>query len=112
MCADCSTRPAGRQARTPAISPNETLWNVHGRCQDHSGLIPATLITLAHFAVSSEMSLPKSAGEPPSVVPPRSANCALILGSASAALISLFRFLIVSTGGVFGAPVPPQPLPS
>src|SRR5262249_50036132 len=31
---------------------------------DHSGLIPADLITLAHFSVSSAMSLPKSAGEP------------------------------------------------
>ena len=28
---------------------------------DHSGLMPANLITLAHFSVSSAMSLPKSA---------------------------------------------------
>ena len=32
----------------------------------HSGLMPATLITLAHFSVSSAMSLVKSGGEPAS----------------------------------------------
>ncbi len=30
----------------------------------HSGLMPANLITLAHFSVSSAINLPKSAGEP------------------------------------------------
>jgi hypothetical protein len=50
-----------------------------------SGLMPANLTTLAHFSVSAAMSLPKSAGEPASTVPPSSASRALILGSASAA---------------------------
>jgi hypothetical protein len=31
---------------------------------DHSGLMLAARTTLAHFSVSSAMSLPKSAGEP------------------------------------------------
>src|SRR5262249_61179686 len=31
---------------------------------DHSGLMLASRTTLAHFSVSSAMSLPKSAGEP------------------------------------------------
>src|SRR5438445_11182459 len=48
----------------------------------------AARITLPHFSVSSAMSLLKSAGEPVSGVPPRSASRALILGSARAALIS------------------------
>jgi hypothetical protein len=43
---------------------------------------------LAHFSVSSAMSLPKSGGEPGSTVPPKSASRALIWGSARAALIS------------------------
>ena len=44
---------------------------------------------LAHFPVSSAMSLPKSAGEPENTVTPRSARRALILGLARPALISL-----------------------
>jgi hypothetical protein len=50
-----------------------------------SALAPENLTTLAHFSVSSAMSFPKSAGEPKSGVPPRSASLAFILGSARAA---------------------------
>jgi hypothetical protein len=39
-----------RQVRTPAISRNETLWNVW---RDHSGLMPANLTTFAHFSDSA-----------------------------------------------------------
>jgi hypothetical protein len=46
-------------------SPYGALWNT-GR--DHSGLMFANFTTLAHFSVSSAMSLPKSAGEPGSTV--------------------------------------------
>ena len=46
------------------------LWNVRG-----DGSIPALMlaarITLAHFSVSSAMSLPKSAGEPAMRPPPK-----------------------------------------
>src|SRR5262249_44691517 len=70
------------------------LRNIARDSRDQSGLMPANLITLPHFSTSLAMRLPKSAGEPPSVVPPRSASCALILGSASAALISLLSFSI------------------
>ena len=56
--------------------------------------MPVNLVTLAHFAVSAAMYLPKS----PDVIgigtPPRSAIRAFNLGSASPALISL---LIVAT---------------
>jgi len=44
----------------------------HGR-HHQSSLIPANLITLAHFSVSSARSFPNSAGEPASTEPPRSA---------------------------------------
>jgi hypothetical protein len=47
-----------------------TLWNI----ERHSGLMLAARITLAHFSVSSAMSLPKSAGEPANAVAPTSAN--------------------------------------
>src|SRR5947199_7285310 len=60
---------------------------------NHSGLMPANLITLAHFSVSSAMSLPKSAAEPAITSPPSSASRALILGSTRAALISIFELV-------------------
>ena len=41
----------------------------------------AARTTLAHFSVSSAISLPKSAGEPGNTVAPRSANRAFSLGS-------------------------------
>src|SRR4051794_2025616 len=47
----------------------------------HSGLMLAARITLPHFFVSSAMSLPKSAAEPGSTVPPTSLSCALIVES-------------------------------
>ena len=72
----------------------------------HSGLMFAVRITLAHFSVSSAMSLPKSAGEPASTVPSRSASRALNLGSASAALISLLSLSTISAGVFLGAPRP------
>src|SRR5947209_5547966 len=73
---------------------------------NQSALMPADLITLAHFSVSPAMSLPKSAGEPGSTVPPRSASRAFILGSARAALISLLSFPMISAGVFLGTPRP------
>src|SRR5262249_11472860 len=72
----------------------------------HSALIPTDLITLAHFSVSSTMSLPRSAGEPASAVPPRSASRALMLGSAKAALTSFLSLSAISAGVFLGAPKP------
>ena len=74
----------------------------------HSALMPANLITLPHFSVSSAMSLPKSAGESESAVAPKSASCALILGSARAALISLLSLSTISAGVLLGAQMPNQ----
>src|SRR5262245_33584944 len=48
----------------------------------YSGLIPANFTTLAHFSVSSAMSLPNSAGEPAFTIPPRPISRAFTWGSA------------------------------
>src|SRR6266568_2519426 len=80
--------------------------------QPHSDLILASRITLPHFSVSSAMSLPKSAGEPPSAVPSRWASRALNAGSASAALISLLSLSMISVGVFLGAPRPKTELAS
>src|SRR5215470_7257575 len=72
----------------------------------HSAFTPENLTTLAHFSVSSAMSLPNSAGESASPTSPRSASRALILGSASAALISLLSLSMISSGVSRGAPTP------
>src|SRR5262249_36442932 len=70
-------------------SQNGALWNVALRPPGQSAFMPANFTTLPHFSVSSAMSLPKSAREPASNMPPMSASCVLILGSARPALISL-----------------------
>src|SRR5262249_7635920 len=57
----------------------------------YSALMLAVRITLPHFSVSPVITLPKSAGEPVSAMPPISASRALILGSARPALISRLR---------------------
>src|SRR5262249_43381 len=71
-----------------------------------SPLMPANFTTLAHFSVSSAISFPKSAGEPTSGVPPKSASRALIVGSARPALISLLSLSTMSAGVFLGAPMP------
>src|SRR5262245_22241378 len=88
-------------------------YGIFGRNRaDHSALIPTDLITLAHFSVSSAMSLPKSAGEPDNAEPPTSARRALNVGSASAVLISLLSLPTISAGVPVGTPTPYQMLAS
>src|SRR5262245_61829323 len=77
-----------------------------------SALMLAARITLPHFSVSAAISLPKSAGEPTSTVPPNSASRDLISGSARPALIALFRLSTISIGVLLGAPKPAQKLAS
>src|SRR6476620_12107297 len=91
-------------------SRNGTLWNAG--LPAHSGLMLAARITLAHFSVSSAMSLPKSPGDPGSTVLPRSANRPLILESARPALISLLSLSMISAGVFLGAPMPSHTLAS
>src|SRR5262249_5613489 len=64
---------------------------------DHSALMPADLMTLPHFSVSSAMSLPKSAGDPAWTRNPRSSYLALISGRARDALISLLSTSMYSS---------------
>src|SRR5262247_2009322 len=69
-------------------------------------------MTFPHLSVSSAISLAKSAGEPASDTPPRSANRAFILGSATAAFSSLLSLVTMSIGVLFGAAMPHQLLAS
>ena len=62
------------------------VWNVDRLA--YSALRPANLTTLAHFSVSSAMSLAKSAGDLINISLPNSAIRALTAGSASTALTS------------------------
>src|SRR5262249_38515762 len=78
----------------------------------YSALIPAARMTLPHFSVSSAMSLPYSAGEPDSGVPPISASRALIVGSARPALTSRLSRSTMSAGVPFGAAMPKHQLAS
>src|SRR5262245_8272672 len=85
-CADC-TPPPRRKSERPRLRRTGRYGMCS--CADHSGLMLAARITLAHLSVSSAMCLPKSAGESTSTSPPRSVSRAFILGSARAALIPL-----------------------
>src|SRR5258705_6451932 len=76
------------------------------RPQRQSGLMPANLITLAHFSVSLAMNLSNSAGDIGKAVAPSSVIRSLILGSVSAALISLLSLPTISAGVFLGAPMP------
>src|SRR5215471_3184693 len=77
----------------------------------HCGLMSANFTTLPHFSVSSAISSAKSAGEPASTVPPRSASRAFIVGSARATLISLLSVSMILAGVFLGAPRPPTRSP-
>src|SRR5215831_213887 len=99
-------------SRSAGNARPETRFCKPTRDRPHSALMFAARITLPHFSVSSAINLTKSAGEPGSTVPPKSANRAFILGSARAALISALSLLTISAGVFLGAPMPYQPLAS
>ena len=88
----------GQMQKLPSVGKFHNSSLKFGVATFHSGLTLAARITLPHFSVSSAMSLPNSADEPGSTVPPRSASRALILISARAALISLLSFSAISAG--------------
>src|SRR5262249_30074348 len=89
-------RPAGFAERTSRT----------GESMGYCGLMPAALITLAHFAVSSAMSFPKSSGEPASTIPPMSASRSMILALARPALVSLLRATTIAAGVCLRAGIP------
>jgi hypothetical protein len=69
------------------LCPNLTKLAVRPNQCD---LAPENLTTLRHFSVSSSMNVAAPAGELASTLAPKPASLAVILGSARAALISLF----------------------
>src|SRR5262249_40473657 len=83
-----------------------------GYPRDQSALAPENFTTFAHFCVSSEMKVSKSADDPVSIMPPSSVSLVFTLGSARPALISLLSLSMISAGGFFGAPTPYQVLAS
>src|SRR5215813_10459287 len=83
-----------------------------GAGRAHSGLILANRTTLAHFSISSAMSLPNSVGVIGIGSAPRLAIWAFILASASPALISLLSRSMISVGVPLGAPKPCHPVAS
>src|SRR6516225_3624011 len=93
-----------------ACAPHEGRGGGWGAA--HSALIPAARITLPHFSVSSTMILPYSAGVIGTVTLPRSANCALSLGSLSPAFTSVLSLVIMSADVALGAPRPLRRLAS
>src|SRR5262245_47582152 len=93
-------------------SRNGCYGNIESALPRQFDLMLAATITLPHFLISSEMSLPKSAGEPPSTVPPRLASRALSFGSAMLILTSLLSLSMSSAGVLFGAPMPNHALAS
>src|SRR5258708_37958210 len=69
------------------FSRNGTLWNVGPRgWSAYSALMLAARITLTHFSVSLAMTSQIRGGELGCTLPPRSANRALILGSATSSI--------------------------
>ena len=66
--------------------------------RSQSGLMPANLITLAHFSVSPAITVANSAGDNASALPPRSVSLACIFGSARPKLTSLLSFSTISAG--------------
>src|SRR6266436_818881 len=83
------------------------------RASDHSGLMPANLITLVHLSIFSAMNLVNSSGElGGTATAPRSANRCLMTGSSTAALVCLLSVAMISGGVPLGTPKPIQPAAS
>ena len=79
----------------------------HAACVEfYSGLILDVWITFAHFAVSSAMNLPNSAGVIGIGSLPTSVSRSIIFGSAKPAFTSLLSFATISAEIPFGAPMP------
>src|SRR4029077_16987797 len=79
---------------------------------DYSTLMPANLITFAHFSVSAAISLPNSDGPITIGSAPKAASRASRAGSAKAALVSLLSLSTIAGGVIFGAQSPHQLLVS
>src|SRR6266702_8109834 len=84
--------PAGR----PPPQPDVKMFAAEISCRNpYSCLMPADLMTLAHFLVSAAMKWPKSVGELRNT-PPTSASRAFRVGSARQALIAELSLSMIS----------------
>ena len=90
-------------------SPNDTLWNVG---PDHSALMLAARITLAHFSVKLTINVLSWVGDIAKGSFPSAARRVRSPFSASAALISWLSVPMISGGVCTGAPMPSHPLAS
>src|SRR5256886_3921350 len=87
--------PASRKAY---VGDYRYLFVFFFQAEDGIRDLTVTGVQTCALPISSAMSLPKSAGEPGSTVPPRSARRAFILALARPALISLLSLSIISVG--------------
>src|SRR5215510_8587150 len=105
-------RKPGRVTSLSGVYTRGSRNGIYGTSGDHSGLMPANLITFAHFSVSLAMRFLKAAGDSTRGVAPNPAMRAFILGSTRATLISLLSVSRMSTGVFLGAPMPNHTLTS
>src|SRR5262245_17057697 len=83
------------------------------RAPDHCGLMPANLITLVHLSIFSAMNFANSPGEfGGTATAPSVANCCLMFGSSTAALVCWLSVAMISGGVPLGTPKPIQPAAS
>src|ERR1043166_2620533 len=88
-----------RTSGSPDADMGRERYGTSARAPDHSGLIPADLITLVHFSIFSAMNLANSSGElGGTATAPRSANRCLMFGSSTAALGCLLSAAMISDG--------------
>src|SRR5262245_35175723 len=111
ICTAAKASPFHHLLGAPPFAERQ-LCNASAFPAGQSALIPANLITLAHFSVSSAICWANCADEVANTVTPTSTSRAAILGSARPALISLWSFSTISTGVFLGATMPDHPLAS
>ena len=85
------------------------MW---AEARPYSALMPANLITLAHFSDSVATYAPNSVAVKITGIVPKSASRALMVGFASPALMSRLSRAMISARVPFGAPTPAHVLAS
>src|SRR5215831_4115130 len=103
-----SALPPKRQCPAVRRTGHYGMW---AEARPYSAVMPANLITLAHFSDSVATYAPNSAEVNIIGIVPRSASRALMVGFASPALMSRLSRAMISGGVPFGAPTPPMSLP-
>src|SRR5215467_3983655 len=106
----CTTKTRRRHQLTR--SAGRALWNLGWVFPRSFHLDACELYNLAPLFNSSVMNLPNALGAIGISAPPKAARCALIVGVASPALISLLSVSTISVGVFLGAPIPAQKLVS